>query len=368
MGAGVPVIIFIHAIFNKDEDRIAHLPLLWFWAVYIICNFISAQIILYKNVADGVETFFRVFNGFLGYYWFQRYFREKNDFKQLLWALLVAGIFPIGIGVFQFITGYSWKAWAAEGGMRNIGLYHDQATLKYYFFQTVAAIILYWSYFLDRATIKKCLLVSYLACTVIVLYKLYVKSGNIVLGFWIVLWTGLRKQFVLTLLLIAGILLLNWVADNKLVSDIAKVYHKEIGTFTGEEKVERSLAGRWYIWKSWLEDWKDSGVLAKFFGTGKTGYSAHNDFLFVVERSGIMGLLSYCALLGAVGTSVLLNLRKGAGPLRIMALMVFFLWLVEAIGLVPSGYISFQWFAWGFIGLSLRLEKVKDGWAHNVSA
>jgi hypothetical protein len=33
------------------------------------------------------------------------------------------------------------------------------------------------------------------------------------------------------------------------------------------------------------------------------------------------------------------------------------MWLVDAIGLVPSSYPGYQWFVWGFIGLSLRLRE-----------
>jgi hypothetical protein len=34
--------------------------------------------------------------------------------------------------------------------------------------------------------------------------------------------------------------------------------------------------------------------------------------------------------------------------------MIFFMWLVDAMGLTPGAYPSYQWFAWGFMGLVLR--------------
>lgn len=366
IGVFVPVLILAHSIFNKEEDRMSQMPLFWFWLAYIIWNFISSQIIVYQGMIKGFETFFRVLNGFIGFYWFQRYFREKGDFKKLLIALLLAGIFPIGIGVFQLLTGYTWKTWAAEGGMRNIGLYHDQATLKYYFFQTVAAILLYWSYFADKERVKKVILSAYFVLCVPVLYKLYVKSGNVAFGLWILLWTGLQKKFLLLGLLVLSAVFLNLVSGNKLVKDISNVYQSEIGVIEGEVQLEQSFAGRWHGWKAWFNEWQNANIFVKMFGSGQAGTGAHNDYIFAVTRSGIIGLSTYVMLLGWTGISILWSLLRGVTPLRLSAIMLFILWLIETVGLVPSGYPSFQWFAWGFLGFSLRLDRDEGSWAHDT--
>ena len=63
---------------------------------------------------------------------------------------MLAGIFPLATGYYQLVTGRVWKAWDSEGLKRNIGLYHDQATLKYIIFQSIAAILLYHAYFRSR--------------------------------------------------------------------------------------------------------------------------------------------------------------------------------------------------------------------------
>jgi hypothetical protein len=38
----------------------------------------------------------------------------------------------------------------------------------------------------------------------------------------------------------------------------------------------------------------------------------------------------------------------------VAALMVYTMYLIDTIGLVPSVYPGYQWFVWGIIGLSLR--------------
>jgi hypothetical protein len=37
--------------------------------------------------------------------------------------------------------------------------------------------------------------------------------------------------------------------------------------------------------------------------------------------------------------------------------MVFAMWLVDAIGLVPSLYSGYQWFVWGVIGIAVRYDQ-----------
>ena len=91
--------------------------------------------------------------------------------------------------------------------------------------------------------------------------------------------------------------------------------------------------------------------------TGESGIGAHNDYIFSIVRSGIFGFCAYLALLLSAGVSIFMGFRKGITPFRVIALMIFVMWGVETIGLVPSAYPSFQWFAWGLIGMSLRFDK-----------
>ena len=353
MGVGVPLLILLRIM----EERPSRIPLMELWLFFIILNFISVQLIIVNNYIEGWNIFFRVLNGFLGYYWFQRYFRERKDFKKLLVALLLAGIFPIGIGIFQFVTGHVWFIRASEGGYRNVGLYHDQATLKYYIFQTITAIFLYWVYFVEKSKYQYYLLTAYFSCCMIDLYKLYVKSGYAVFAVWVLIWTACQRRFILLAVFIIAFGTLNFAIGDRLTRDVANVYYKEISALRGELPFERSFAGRWYDWKYYLSQWQDLDLTEKFLGSGKGGYGKHNDYLFALSRSGIYGLSVYILLLVAIGFALLSGLSKGITPMRVMALMIFSMWLIETIGLVPSGYPSFQWFAWGFIGLSLRIDR-----------
>ena len=357
MGVGVPLIVMIHAIIGPKDERPSKVPLFYFWMLYLFANFISMQILIYVQPIMAVNVFFKIFNGFIGFYMFQRYFRDSDNIKKLLIALLIAGIFPIGIGVYQLLGGHIWTVWDTEGLKRNIGLYHDQASLKYYIFQTITAILLLGSYYFNKQKTKKILLCIYFTICLPVLYKLYVKSGNAVFVLWMIIWNGLQKKVFMLLFLLMSVLVVNIYLENKLFLEIYQIFHKEIGVFSGDVDLKRSFAGRWYGWAEWFNDWKNTSILIKAFGTGESGIGAHNDYIFSIVRSGIFGFCAYLALLLSAGVSIFMGFRKGITPFRVIALMIFVMWGVETIGLVPSAYPSFQWFAWGLIGMSLRFDK-----------
>lgn len=358
VGAAVPVIILFHSYFGPKEERLSRLPLVWVWAPYLILNFLSGLFIFYNDLYGGAEVFFRLLNGFVGYYMLQRYFRTEEEFEKLLKILILAGIFPIGIGVYQLISGHVWTPWDSEGLQRNIGLYHDQATLKYFWFQTLTAIMLYWSYFVKGSRAQMIALASYFAVSLPVLYKLYVKSGNLALGLWVVGWSILKRKFHILVAASVVILTLNFAMGNKLFSELFTVYHKEIGVFQKSSfTIQDTFAGRWYDWEVLMDDWnRKTSILEKAFGSGMSYLGAHNDYLFAILRSGLVGLGLYLLLLAVFGLRLLIDGLNRASPLRVMALLIFMLWMIETIGLVPSAYPAFQWYAWGFIGLSVRCD------------
>jgi O-antigen ligase len=252
--------------------------------------------------------------------------------------------------------------------MRNIGLYHDQAALKYFVFQTITGIILYWCYFEKQSKLILFSLATYFFLCLPVLLKLYVKSGNIVLAIWILGFCMFKRNYFLLAsgAVIIGVVFV--VFQEQILVDVSSVYRQELGYFEGKVELEQTFAGRWHGWKSTIEKWFSADLIEQMFGFGRYGdsYGAHNDFLFALARSGLVGLTAYILLLIAAGVSVLLSLCKDGSILSFMALMLFIMWMVETIGLVPSAYPSFQWFAWGFVGLSLRISKNKN--VHQPSA
>ena len=116
---------------------------------------------------------------------------------------------------------------------------------------------------------------------------------------------------------------------------------------------QRTLSGRWYGWEASLQRFANRPLVFQILGNGYPG-AAHNDFLARLFSGGVVGLFIYSVLLASIAMRILKNHRRGPSPLNVMAIMIFAMWLVDTLGLHPSLYPSYQWYVWGFIGLSLR--------------
>ena len=145
--------------------------------------------------------------------------------------------------------------------------------------------------------------------------------------------------------------------SSELIGHVEQLFNKEISAVEGTGQVQRTFAGRWYIWDQLWSDWQRFPFLGKIFGAGHTALGAHNDYLQILFQGGILGVTIYIILLFSVGWSLVRNLIKKVDPLVVAALMAFTMWLIDTVGLVPSAYSGYQWFVWGVIGLSLRLRQ-----------
>ena len=359
VGGLVPVVILGHLLFARREQAFHRMPLRFIWALYAAdIVFFSLFIVYNQDITSGVNVFFRHINGFIGFYMVQAFFHDDRGkkLKVLLLALIAAGLFPMGIGAYQLLTGKVWVAAQVEGITRYVGLYHDGFTVRYYAFQTILALVLYGSLF-ARSFFAKSVVLAYGVISTAVMIGAYSKTGVASMMIWVTSWTLLQKKILTFLLLAACAGVLGTYYASNIAANIVQLFHKEIGHFEGKVKLERTFQGRWYVWQEMMSRWQRFHWLQKGFGTGMVATGAHNDYLQILFHGGILGLFVYLALLFSVGIQIASNLRKKIDPMAVAALMLFLMWLVDTIGLVPSAYPGYQWFVWGMIGLSFRFRQ-----------
>jgi len=353
----VPCIIAARIVFVPESIKgLREMPLKPVWFLYIInICIISLLILCDDGLSSSANVFFRHFNGFIGFYMVQTFFTDEKKIRYLLLSLVVAGIFPMTVGIYEFITDHHWQKTFTEGLIRNIGLYHDAITVRYYALQTLLSLFLYCSMFL-KSYFLNFIAMLYAGAASIVMYRTYSKAGLIILGVWLFAWAVLKRNiYVLIVLICLGVTAIS--VENRVVTTISRVFNKEIGAVTGTGKNERVFEGRVYLWKSLLNEWEEMSVLQKAFGSGKMATGSHNDYILMLYHGGVFGLLVYLTLLATIGIRILVNLFERAGPLNIGAFMAFVMWMIDTIGLVPSAYSGYQWFVWGVIGLGLRVHQ-----------
>ncbi|NGZ96158.1 MAG: hypothetical protein CV089_08535 [Nitrospira sp. WS110] len=357
----VPIALLSRMLLANMDESLRAMPLRGLWILYVCYAGVFSLLIFYnQGPQSGANIFFRCLNGMTGFYMLQAFFHKAARLKIVLLAMVIGGLFPIGVGLYQIATGATWQAQNVEGISRNIGLYHDAITIRHYALQTILATLLLGSLFTHQHIVYSIGRLLYMATATIVMAKAYSKAGFLTLGIWAALWNGLQKRFVtISLMILLGLLVGTYYASQQL-GDILQIFHKEIAFVDGKGDAHRTLNGRWYIWQTMFSEWVALDWLAKTFGSGKVALGAHNDYFQMLFHGGIVGLAIYVTLLGSIGFRILTNLREKVDPLTIAALMAFLCWLVDTIGLVPSSYSGYQWFIWGIIGLSLRRRALEN--------
>lgn len=354
LGVFLPLLVFFQLLLSRNQGFL-RVPLARLWIVYSFFQLFSMVIIFTTdyNVIIVLNNFFRLFNGFIAFFLFQEFFRNREDFRILLLVHLAAGIFPLGMSVYQNILGGIIRTETTIGGLiRNIGFYHDAYTLRLYCFQTIAAGLMYWVYFLGKSKAMRVVLLSMGCIALMTIYKLFSKAGYLVLASWTSVWFLASRKIhsFVVLIIIGGVFL----ALNSQFKTINLIYSKEVNTFAGEEQSDRMFQGRVGIWKNKYSKWDDLPIFNKMLGNGKANNDAHNDFFRALLCNGIIGLVLYATLLITMLLRVSINCFRNKTPLNILAVMLILMWLIDAIGLVPSVYPGYQIFVWGFVGLALR--------------
>jgi O-antigen ligase len=187
------------------------------------------------------------------------------------------------------------------------------------------------------------------------IFKLYSKAGFVISAAWLLIWNGYRKNFlILGVVVVLLPILVLAIGPTSYLKSVEAVYSHETDVLLGRTSVEHSLSGRWAGWKEALQAWQKAPILLKVMGMGDKAVGEHNDFLRSLVSTGVIGLFLYLTLLASVGIRLFINCTRDPTPLNIVGVMIYVMWWVDSMGLVPGAYTSYQWFAWGFIGLALR--------------
>jgi len=312
----------------------------------------------YFLLSDGhlqlfVEIWARSLSGFLGFFLFSRFFCDSQRFKMLLMALIVAGIFPLLMGIYQNATGVIWQERMTVGLMRKVGLYHDAFSLRFFGLQSIASVVLYRSYVGFQKRTIDLVFVAYVFGWVYVIFNVFSKAAVLILVLWAVTWLILNRKFSHLIAVILLATVLSIPLGGPVLDTCKTVFSKELAIASGEEEdVRRAFAGRGFLWERAWQAYSEADVAVQTIGSGRME-GHHNEFLRVLRMNGVLGLCCLMAVLVYVTAKVADSALRRPSPLNIVAVMVLQMYLVDCMGLHPGWYPAYQWFVWGIIGLAL---------------
>jgi hypothetical protein len=354
VGGLVPLLVMPKVVSRTGSDYFK-LPLAKIATAYLISSLWGASLMVAEGSFMGTLSYIlRVMNGYVGFFMFQVFFHDRENFKGLLKALIICGLFPMGVAFYGAATGAVMveETRMAMGFVRNVGVYHDAVAIRMYAFQTVTAILLYLEYF-KPGLIRKLLLLAFLAVCCLVIFRAYSKSAILIFGAWAVIWTIFNRKLFLLLLFPLLLLGANVAMDNKIVEDVQHLFSKETGAWTGEVEERYRFSGRTALWREIIDFYSEQDVVQQVMGTGKS-VAAHNEYLRVLVANGALGLAVFLFMYLFIGLKVFLNALIRGSPLNVMALMLFAMWSIDNIGVTPGMYPVYQWHVFGFITLALH--------------
>ena len=358
LGVLVPTIVLLRGVLRGGhDDGIGRVPLVLPWLAFSLYALAFCAIIAFVDGwLNAIDVFFRHINGVVGFFMVQAWFRDDAAIRRLMLAIAAAGAFPMAIGLYQIATGYQWTDAQVEGLTRNVGLYHDAFTVRFYMMQTLLALVIYGGLHPRLGPLRVTLLLGYGLLAFVVLFKAYSKSAMATLLLWGVVWMALRPRswWIGAVGIAALATFLSFAVDP--ADQIAQLFNKELSALAGQGDIRLTFQGRWFAWADMLDEWRSYAPLQQVFGSGHKSIGSHNDYILLLLHGGIVGASLYVALLAAVGMRIVGNLRRDRSVLNLAAAMAFVMWLIDSIGLVPSAYPPYQWFVWGVIGLAIRRD------------
>jgi hypothetical protein len=329
---------------------------------FFLCQVLGAITLLgERNLVLFAEVCMRALNGYLGFFVLILLVQDRRTFRIALLALLLAGVFPVVVGLYQNATGVVWQERMTVGLTRRVGLYHDAFNLRWYGFQALAAVLLYRSYFKPRAVHWNALLNLYAVSWLYVIFHTYSKAATLILVLWWIMWTVLRRDWPVLAWGTVALSVLCITPSSPVLRTVETMFSKEIAFGRGDiVDSRRLLAGRGYIWEARWDDWTALEPEQKLVGTGRSP-GTHNEFFRILFAGGIAGLLINVLVLAGVGYLLLRLTYSHRSPLNVIALMVFTMWLIDCVGVHPGLYPAYQWFVWGIITLAVcRLPFIEE--------
>ena len=308
---------------------------------------------------DSIDAVLRNLNTLLAFLWIPLAATTPRHARILLGATIAGSIFPIITT--QLITpGVDQERIRQTSGLiRNIGYYHDAVSVRHFGLQSAFALVTYKLYFARGKAIETFALTAMAAGTAIMVYRGYTRGALTTLLIWGGLLMGSRQlpsrgwRVALGATALAALTIGPALREG---SELFRLFEKEIGAYNGTIGDQRFvLNGRAFIWQDRLAAFFSVDDTSRFLfglGTADAGAGAHNEFLRLLEVSGLVGLAGYLiAHLALVGIAFRKRRELARGGQMTLLTMLATMITLEAIASVPGNMPHYQWFAYGWFGL-----------------
>lgn len=345
--------VLIPVLYYKIILERKKIPKVWLRMANIYFIALSFGIIwaILKKPINFVDYLISNINIYIGFILIPLFVFDKKRLKQLLLAIMICGIFPITVSIFQLQTGIIFQERDTVGLTRYVGFYHDAFPVRFYGLMTLFAVLLYQSIFRVSNIFLNVFMLFMAIGAFISIYAVYSKAAVGIMLLWVFTLLVFSKSRVKqSLLIFVGLLGVFVVFGDAVTDNIEQLFSKEVGYQEGEvTDAKYTLAGRGYIWERNWEYWLNKqSFLFQWFGDG-VDRPTHNEYLRVLMLNGIIGLV--CLVVFILKSAS--NVFKVNKNIRMFAIMLLGMYFVDCLGLVPGAYYYYNILVWGIFGILL---------------
>lgn len=342
--------ILIPFLFYPILLKKKYFPKSWRMNATFLILALSAGLIwaLSVNLVSTLEIVLINLNIYMGFFLIPTLVTDRKKLKQLLTAIIIGGLFPILVSLFQFQTGVVFYARETVGITRYVGFYHDAFPVRFYGLMTILAVLMYIQLFKPKGKMQY-LLYGIGFSALFSVYLVFSKAGVGIIGLWIALILLFSKSKVKQgFAIFIALAFMYMIFGDVVYENIEQLFSKETGYQTGEVTDARyTLAGRGYVWEDYWNYWtNDQNVFFQVLGDG-INRPAHNEFLRILLLSGIVGVVIFVLFI----IRIFVQIFKSNSRYTLFCLMLLVMFIVDCIGLMPGNYYFYNILVWGLIGL-----------------
>lgn len=302
------------------------------------------------STMNTIELILLNINIFLGFILFPLLVKSDKQVKYLLISIIISGIFPILVSLYQFKTGTVFNLRATVGLTRYVGFYHDAFPVRFYSLMTFFSILVYSNFFEVKTRWMRIIRIVIIGGSFFSLYLVFSKAGVSIIGVWFIILLLISKNRMRQgFAFLIGSLVLFLVFGDVFYSNLEQLFSKEIGYQVGKfEDVRYTLAGRGYIWEDYMDFWiKEQNLIFKLIGDG-ISRPTHNELLRILMVNGIFGVFFFLLF---IIRNIRFSFRATDNNIIAFLVMLLSMYFIDAVGLTPGVYYYYNILVWGLFGL-----------------
>lgn len=356
--------MFIPMLFDKKQISKKWVVLANY---YLLALTFSILLSLFVDPGYFFQFFFLSINAYLGFFIIPVLVNDREKLRKLLIAIMISGIFPAVVCIYQYITGATFggaELRKTVGLTRFVGLYHDAFPTRFYGLITLFSILMFANHFKFKNKLYALSMYSLAFLAVFSVYLVFSKAGVTILLVWgLIILIYSKNKIKNSLIFSLLFLVLLMVLGDKLVESTIQLFSKETGYNNGDvDDIKYTLAGRGYIWAEAWDLWLNRNLFFQFLGDG-ISRPVHNEFFRIFLMNGFFGFLFLLTFLFRISSQILQAQKK----IKMFGLMLLSMYLIDATGLTPGVYYYYNIFVWGMLGIIIMRPNLfnKNTLKHN---